>query len=202
MLKLSEGKRDKVQLILEAAVAVFSQKGYEAARIEDIAQQAAIGKGTVYEYFESKKQLFEEMLKYSLSSYASVFMAALESSNSLTSALERLVLVSLQFIDDHRPLARVLMDHPTGGPSPALRRWILEWRYRLIRAVRQVVEQHLSRDCGYDADIAAHIIIGAVDSLTFTRLLAASEDSEFCDVTPDQLAGRAARLLVNGLMRS
>jgi AcrR family transcriptional regulator len=52
---LRQNKRDQ---IIEAAAQVFAQKGYAGAVIADIAIQANIGKGTVYEYFNSKEDLF------------------------------------------------------------------------------------------------------------------------------------------------
>lgn len=48
---------EKRQAILEAAVACFCDKGFAHTRIADIAAQAGIGKGTVYEYVDSKEQL-------------------------------------------------------------------------------------------------------------------------------------------------
>ena len=50
-----QNKRDQ---IVEAAAFVFAQKGYSGAVIAEIATQANIGKGTVYEYFKSKEDLF------------------------------------------------------------------------------------------------------------------------------------------------
>ncbi len=50
---------DKRQQILEAATKVFARLGLEKGRIEDIAEEAGVGKGTVYEYFRSKEELFE-----------------------------------------------------------------------------------------------------------------------------------------------
>ena len=44
--------------IIEAAAQVFAEKGYSGAVVADIAIQANIGKGTVYEYFNSKEDLF------------------------------------------------------------------------------------------------------------------------------------------------
>ena len=54
-------KQERRDNILEAAALVFSEKGYHQARVEEIAVQAGIGKGTVYEYFASKLELFQEM---------------------------------------------------------------------------------------------------------------------------------------------
>ena len=55
---------NKRQRIINGAIAVFSRKGFYKATIEEIAEQADVGKGTVYEYFSSKKELFQEMFLY------------------------------------------------------------------------------------------------------------------------------------------
>ena len=61
-------KSKKRQLIMEAALQVFVEHGYEKTKIIDVARTAGIGKGTVYEYFESKEALFccilEEYCEY------------------------------------------------------------------------------------------------------------------------------------------
>lgn len=53
---------------MEAALQVFVEHGYEKTKIIDVARTAGIGKGTVYEYFESKEALFccilEEYCEY------------------------------------------------------------------------------------------------------------------------------------------
>ncbi|MBO5667336.1 MAG: TetR/AcrR family transcriptional regulator [Firmicutes bacterium] len=58
----------KRELIMEAALQVFVEHGYEKTKIIDVARTAGIGKGTVYEYFESKEELFccilEEYCEY------------------------------------------------------------------------------------------------------------------------------------------
>jgi AcrR family transcriptional regulator len=53
--KSDPAKRDN---IIGAAIRAFAQKGYTATRIIDVARMAGIGKGTVYEYFSSKEDLF------------------------------------------------------------------------------------------------------------------------------------------------
>ena len=53
-----QAREAKKSLIIAAAASVFAQKGYAGASVADIAIKAAIGKGTVYEYFNSKEDLF------------------------------------------------------------------------------------------------------------------------------------------------
>jgi len=49
--------------ILDAALAEFTERGFEAARMEDIAKRAGISKGGVYLYFPSKTALLEALIE-------------------------------------------------------------------------------------------------------------------------------------------
>jgi AcrR family transcriptional regulator len=49
--------------ILDAALRVFSEKGLEAARLEEIAALAGVSKGTIYLYFQGKEDLFREVVR-------------------------------------------------------------------------------------------------------------------------------------------
>jgi AcrR family transcriptional regulator len=49
--------------ILDAALTVFAARGYEAARLDDVAAQAGVAKGTLYLYFKDKQALFEELVR-------------------------------------------------------------------------------------------------------------------------------------------
>jgi AcrR family transcriptional regulator len=49
--------------ILDAALDVFSSRGYAEARLDDIAAAAGIGKGTIYLHFKDKQDLFEQLLR-------------------------------------------------------------------------------------------------------------------------------------------
>lgn len=49
--------------ILNAALDVFSEHGYAAAKLDEIAHQAGVSKGTIYLYFASKDELFKALVK-------------------------------------------------------------------------------------------------------------------------------------------
>jgi AcrR family transcriptional regulator len=51
-------KKQKAKEIIDAALQVFSQKGYAAASVDQIAAVAGIAKGTVYKYYPSKEKLY------------------------------------------------------------------------------------------------------------------------------------------------
>jgi AcrR family transcriptional regulator len=49
--------------ILDAALAVFAEHGYEAARLDEVAARAGVAKGTLYLYFKDKEALFESLIR-------------------------------------------------------------------------------------------------------------------------------------------
>lgn len=49
--------------IIEAATEIFSEKGFDGARVDEIALRAKVNKAMLYYYFESKEKLLEEIVK-------------------------------------------------------------------------------------------------------------------------------------------
>ena len=59
-------KDARPQEILEAALQVFAEKGFAAARMDEIAERARVSKGTIYLYFESKEAVFRALIQATL----------------------------------------------------------------------------------------------------------------------------------------
>ena len=59
-------KEARPQEILGAALAEFAANGYAATRLDDVARRAGISKGTIYLYFDSKEELFKEVVRRSV----------------------------------------------------------------------------------------------------------------------------------------
>jgi AcrR family transcriptional regulator len=55
------GKRNVARL-LDAALVVFAERGYHAARVDDVCDEAAVSHGTFYLYFASKEDLFRTLV--------------------------------------------------------------------------------------------------------------------------------------------
>lgn len=64
MTRLPRRRKDtRPAELLDAALAVFAEKGFTAARMEDIAVRAGAAKGTLYLYFPSKEAVFEALVR-------------------------------------------------------------------------------------------------------------------------------------------
>lgn len=66
---MSINQRGKGKDILKAATTIFTNKGFHNANMGEIAQHAGIGKGTIYEYFKNKEDLFVQMVAFNIKDY-------------------------------------------------------------------------------------------------------------------------------------
>ena len=71
----SEAKRGR---IVEVAIRHFAERGYSAARVEDVAAQLGIAKGSVFQHFKSKDGLFFEAYKKAVQSFSRYMEAPVE----------------------------------------------------------------------------------------------------------------------------
>lgn len=101
-------RSNKRTLITEAAVEVFAEKGFHAARISDIARRAGVADGTIYLYFKNKEDLllsiFEEKMDYLLEGLA----AALDGVEDPIERVRRFATFHFQQVRENRSAAEVL----------------------------------------------------------------------------------------------
>lgn len=83
--------KDKRSLIIEAAFRVFSEKGYYNAKIEEIAEEAGIGKGTVYSYFNNKQELFDTMVFWFLEEYFQKLELNIDESDDIETMISKFI---------------------------------------------------------------------------------------------------------------
>ena len=144
---------DKRLSIIKAAAKVFSRHGYHRARVEDIASEAGVGKGTVYEYFASKRHLFEEVVKEGLRFYSGAGKARLGAEVSarmdggpsdLGGQLCALVETHLKFLREYRDISRVaLSDHALS--SEDMYRWFCDVRRQKIERLKKLLAEGRDR---------------------------------------------------------
>lgn len=61
--KFKRRKADRPDEIVAAALEVFAEKGFAAARLEDIAKRAGVSKGAIYLYFATKEDIFRAVVE-------------------------------------------------------------------------------------------------------------------------------------------
>ncbi len=97
-------REEKRNAILMAANTIFIKKGYHATTVQDIADAAGIGKGTVYEYFATKEDIVESLVNTILNEYDNR-ISSLHVEGIQTVAELEILLFELIVIPDHFKLA-------------------------------------------------------------------------------------------------
>jgi TetR/AcrR family fatty acid metabolism transcriptional regulator len=98
---------DKYQRILDAAVSVFAEKGFHAARVSDVASRASVADGTIYLYFRNKEELLMTAINTAFNAFMSRARSELEAIPSASGKLRRLAHLHLEALGSNRDLAVV-----------------------------------------------------------------------------------------------
>ena len=97
------------QRIIHEAAGEFARLGFEQANINTIAELAGIGKGTIYLYFENKRELFLAMLRHIAQVQLSSIRAALARDGNIHQRLKGLFLAFAQLANEERDYFKVYM---------------------------------------------------------------------------------------------
>lgn len=73
--KFRRRKADRPAEIVAAALEVFAEKGFAAARLDEIARRAGVSKGAVYLYFETKEEVFRAVVAQAIAPNVAVVKA-------------------------------------------------------------------------------------------------------------------------------
>jgi AcrR family transcriptional regulator len=176
------------QQILDAAVRVFSRRGYHAASMEEIADLAGISKPMVYAYLGNKEEVFIACLRRE---GARIMSAVAEAVPGPASPVEEHFHCGLRaffrFVAEHRDTWAVL--HSQGRRQEPFGSVIVELRTKWIEAIAAGLRKGTA--AGPDVLPAAHAIAGAAESVA--DWLVEQDEGE-----PEELADRLAGLLWRG----
>ena len=109
------GKAKQVvrQRLLEEAAVHFARNGFDRANVNSIAVDAGFAKGTVYNYFSSKEELFGEVLTAACENAVARYTAT-PHSDSVRARLEALVAADVEVLRDGEPFMKVLVREAMG----------------------------------------------------------------------------------------
>lgn len=91
-------REERRKQILESALAVFSQKGFHASNVSDVAAHAGVSQGTIYWYFSSKEELFDAAIMAYFEGFGVEMAAVLQSDGTASEKLRALGRSMDQFV--------------------------------------------------------------------------------------------------------
>ena len=137
----------KRQLILDAALDEFAERGFANARLEDVAARAGVAKGTVYLYVPSKEALFEELVRTGIAVPVQELQARVLASDMPTEALLRMLfafVVREVLGSKRREIVRLVLSEANRFPDIAAL-YHREVISRGLALMRQIVNRAVER---------------------------------------------------------
>jgi AcrR family transcriptional regulator len=132
--------------ILAAALDEFSIRGFEAARLDDVARRAGVAKGTIYLYFRDKESLFQELIRTMLTPVVGTIEAMGEANLPLAELSDRIVDLFVREVYETRRKDVIRLMISEGRRFPKLAEFYYrEVLARIITAVRSLLRRAAAR---------------------------------------------------------
>jgi len=153
----------KRERILRAAAEVFSIKGYYNAKIEDIANEAGVGKGTVYEYFPSKERLLRSTLIEGTEAIAGAIRGQIARETTTRGKLIAFASKNIEIGRKYRVLSKITM-MVTSIMDESFRQWLIEMHRGWLVTLEEIIEEGIETGQIRPLDIAcfARVFSGGI----------------------------------------
>jgi AcrR family transcriptional regulator len=165
----TERGEQRRRLLLDEAVRQFAERGYHGTSVNDIIDAVAVGKGSFYWHFESKEQLFREVLGDALQELRRTQAEALGTEGDPVRRLEVALRSVLSWLDGHRDLLDLLQAAVTDDVfGPVLDAGQDAFLADLAAHVKDGIVA--GRIADGDPDVLARALFGVVKELAATYL--------------------------------
>jgi TetR/AcrR family transcriptional regulator len=104
-------------LILKAAETVFTEQGFAAARLEEIATRVSIRRASIVYYFKDKRELYEAVLRSVFGDLAQQYQAVVAAGDSPAARIEGVIRTWVHYVGARPSVARILLREAAAAPA-------------------------------------------------------------------------------------
>lgn len=135
----SKGDRRNAQ-IFEAAARLFSEKGYAATSLQDLADAVGLQKGSLYHYIDSKEDLLRSIMEYTHTFFMDLVASHSDLNGSAAERLEETLYRHAAFAAEHHLLSAVFYnERATLAPEDAAK--VIATRDRYEDLIRGLIKE-------------------------------------------------------------
>ncbi|GER65789.1 TetR family transcriptional regulator [Weizmannia acidilactici] len=131
---------DRRMQILNASTKAFSQYGYKATTMDLIAKMANVGKGTIYNFFRNKEELFNEIISRLIDEMQQVAEEAMDQQASFYANLHSALFSILEFRRSHQLTLKLFEEQKEMG-TPAVNEMIEKIEEKIIAYIKELLER-------------------------------------------------------------
>ena len=164
--------RDTRQRILDAAIDVFSQKGYHDARVDDIVDASGTSKGAVYFHFKSKQQIFLAIIDQFALILAERLTEAIVAHDEGIQRVNAALATCLEVFGEYHDLAKIFLIQAAGlGATFEEKR--LEIHNTFVMVIKSYLDQAVTGGDvpPVDTEITALAWVGAINEVVIRWVL-------------------------------
>jgi len=181
--------------IMREAASEFARLGFDQANINTIAEQAGIGKGTIYLYFENKRALFLAMLRSIAQSQLPSIRAAIATDGALRQRLERLFCAFAHLAEEESDNFNVFMS-ALYGVNRAFKEEATKLMRDYLAVIALMIDEGRARDeirCD-DVEAAALVVLSLTESYVLSARVLGQTERDLI-----QRASMVADLILHGI---
>jgi AcrR family transcriptional regulator len=159
--------------ILDAALDVFAEHGYQQATVDDIASSARTSKGGIYFHFPGKDAIFLALLDRSANLLLTRVGERIDAEPDPIARVDAALLALVRTFGSHRSLARLFLVEARGA-GPKFHTRLADVQARFVEFLRQQLDAAVSQGQiqPLDADVASQAWFGALNQVVTTWALA------------------------------
>jgi AcrR family transcriptional regulator len=190
--RLTQRGIERKRQLMAFATERFAERGYHPTSVAEIVEGLGVGKGVFYWYFDSKEELFFEILRNAQQDLRRAQQTAIEDESDAVAKIQQGIRASMQWAADHRYVNKLFQFASTEERfAPALRRGGEVAATDIIRIVEEGIADGEIRDA--NPVVLAHAILGSTTYLARVFL----HDQE---MQPGELADEAVAFCLEGLL--
>jgi len=191
-------KKVKRQLIIDAAIEVFSRNGFQNSTISQIAQKANVAEGTIYQYFKSKEDLFFSIPIDKTKEFFNELELHLQGIHGAENKIRKFVWYYLYHLQENPEYARALMLEMRVNRNFANTKTFEAYRpltHKILEIIEGGQEEGIIRK-DVNSYTIRHLILGMLEHIV-TRWLLKGEKGDLLDQYDE-----AVELLAQGIRES
>ena len=180
-------EKDRKAAIREAATKIISKQGFFQTRPKEVAEEAGVSVGTIYNYYDSKQEILLDIFSEELADRKEFYKKLSQKDIPLIEQIKTILERHFSRLANHKELMRVIIQErfkPGSKLGKELNKSYAEVIFYIEKLIEEALKKDQIRQC--DPAIVAAALFGSVESTIASGIL--QDEEEMFEMAPEELA--------------